>query len=98
VLPPECDYRDSGKTDGSATTWQIRCPSGLPSNYLRPSLAAQGWSGCGPKEWQKNGLQIAIIDAVNMRGFSGWLDQRPMSGPACVSPTPVPPQPTAGIP
>ena len=42
VLPPECQYADGGKTDGSATTWQIKCPTGLPSNYLRPSLTAQG--------------------------------------------------------
>ena len=90
LLPTECQYVDNGTVDGSATSWKISCPQGLPSNYLRPSLEAQGWTSCGAKVWQKSALQIAIIDAVNVSGFSGWLDQRPITGSTCVQPTPPP--------
>jgi hypothetical protein len=90
VLPPECQYIDNGTVDGSATTWKISCPQGLPSNYLRPSLETQGWVSCGTKVWQKASLQIAITDAVNVSGFSGWLDQRPLGGSGCVQVTPPP--------
>jgi len=51
---------------------------------------AQGWTSCSSKVWQKAGLQTAVIDAVNVSGFSGWLDQRPVGGTGCVQPTPVP--------
>jgi hypothetical protein len=97
MLPTDCRYIDGGTVDGSATTWKISCPQGLPSNYLRPSLTAQGWVSCGAKVWQKNGLQIAVTDAVNVSGFAGWLDQRPLSGASCTQPTP-PPNGSAGPP
>lgn len=90
VLPIECRYIDSGTVDGSATTWKVSCPQGLPSNFLRPSLSAQGWISCASKAWQKEALQIAITDAVNVSGFSGWLDQRPLAGSGCIQPTPPP--------
>ncbi len=90
VLPGECQYVDNGTVDGSATTWKISCPQGLPSNYLRPSLEAQGWISCSAKVWRKDALQIAITDAVNVSGFSGWLDQRSLSGSGCVQPPPPP--------
>jgi len=97
VLPVECRYVDSGTIDGSATTWKISCPQGLASNYLRPSFTAQGWAGCGTKVWQKSDLQISVIDAVNVSGFTGWLDQRPLSAGGCAQPTP-PPDGSAGPP
>lgn len=90
VQPPECKNFDNGTVDGSATTWKVSCPQGLLSNYLRPSLEAQGWSSCGAKVWQKTSLQIAITDAVNVSGFTGWLDQRPLGGSGCVQTTPPP--------
>ena len=97
VLPIECRYIDSGTVDGNATTWKISCPQGLPSNYLGPSIAAQGWASCGTKVWQKSSLQISVIDGVNVSGFTGWLDQRPLSGAGCAQPTP-PPDGSAGPP
>jgi hypothetical protein len=90
VLPAECRFVDSGTVDGSATTWKISCPQGLPSSYLRPSLTAQGWVTCGTNVWQKASLQTSVIDAVNVSGFTGWLDQRPLSGGGCSQPTPPP--------
>jgi hypothetical protein len=90
VLPTECRYDDGGTVDGSATTWKISCPQGLPSNYLAPSVAAQGWVSCGTKVWQKSDLQTSAIDAVNVSGFTGWLDQRPVKGGGCAQPTPAP--------
>jgi hypothetical protein len=97
MLPAECQYIDSGRVEGTATTWKISCPQGLTSNYLRPSLTAQGWLICGAKVWQKSGLQTSVIDAVNVSGFTGWLDQRPLSGAGCAEPTP-PPDGSAGPP
>jgi len=97
VLPAECRYVDNGAVDGRATTWKISCPGGLPSNYLQPSLAAQAWVTCGTKVWQKSGLQISVIDAVNVSGFTGWLDQRQLSGGSCIQ-APPPPQGSAGPP
>ncbi len=97
VLPAECQYVDSGTVDGSATTWKIGCPQGLTSNYLRPSLTAQGWVSCGAKVWQKSGLQTSVIDAVNVSGFTGWFDQRSSTGSGCAEPTP-PPDASAGPP
>jgi hypothetical protein len=97
LLPAECQYIDSGTINGSATTWKISCPQGLPSNYLRPSLTAQSWVSCGTNVWQKSGLQTSVIDAVNVSGFTGWLDQRPISRAACAQPTP-PPGGSAGPP
>lgn len=90
ILPSECQFVDNGTIQGSATTWKITCPQGLPSNYLRPSLEAQGWTSCGAKVWQKSGLQIAITDAVNVTGFAGWLDQRPLGSSGCIQATPPP--------
>jgi len=90
ALPTECQYVNGGSVDGGATTWKISCPEGLPSNYLQPSLAAQGWVTCGTKVWRKNGRQLAVIDAVNTSGFNGWLDQRPLSGANCTQATPPP--------
>lgn len=90
ALPQECRNFDNGTVDGSATTWRVSCPQGLLSTYLRPSLEAQGWSSCSTKVWQKAGLQIAITDAVNVSGFTGWLDQRPLGGSGCVQTTPPP--------
>jgi len=97
AIPAECRYVDGGTVDGAATAWKISCPQGLPSNYLRPSLTAQTWASCGVKVWQKSGLQISVMDAVNTSGFTGWLDQRPMSAAGCVEPTP-PPDGSAGPP
>ena len=88
VLGSDCAYVDNGTVSGSATTWKILCPQGLPSNALRPSIEAQGWSSCGNKMWSKDQLQMAVIDVVNVSSFSGWLDQRPLSGGTCVQPTP----------
>ena len=90
VLPSECQFIDNGAASSSAITWKIACPQGLPSNYLAPSLTAQAWVSCSPKVWQKSGLQIAITDAVNVSGFTGWLDQRPLGGSGCVQTTPPP--------
>ena len=87
VLPTECQYVDDGTTQGTATAWKISCPQGLPSTYLAPSLAAQSWVSCGPKMWSKSPLQIAVFDAVNVSGFTGWLDQRPLSAGSCAYPT-----------
>ena len=87
VLPTECQYVDDGTTHGTATAWKISCPQGLPSAYLAPSLAAQSWVSCGPKMWSKSPLQIAVFDAVNVSGFTGWLDQRPLSAGSCAYPT-----------
>jgi len=87
VFPAECQYVDGGTTQGTATAWKISCPQGLPSTYLAPSLAAQSWVSCGPKMWSKSPLQIAVFDAVNVSGFTGWLDQRPLSAGSCAYPT-----------
>ena len=90
ALPLECKNVDNGTAEGSATIWKVSCPQGLLSNSLRPSLEAQGWSSCGNKVWQKTSFQIAVTDAVNVSGFTGWLDQRPLGGSGCVQTTPPP--------
>jgi hypothetical protein len=95
TLPTECRYVDNGSVDRDATTWKIACPQGLTSSHLQPSLAAQDWVTCGTtpaKMLRKSGLQITIFDAVNVSGFSAWLDQRPLGGANCT----LPPQPTGG--
>ena len=87
-LPSECRYYDYAITTGSATAWKIFCPQGLPSNYLRPSLAAQGWVSCGTKLWQKADMQLAVGDTVNTLEYNAILDQRPLASSGCVGPAP----------
>lgn len=87
-LPPDCRYYDVATTTGAATAWKIFCPQGLPSNYLRPSLAAQGWISCDTKVWKRADVQLALTDTVNTPDYNALLDQRPLANGGCVAPTP----------
>lgn len=82
TLPGECRY-----VQGAAApeTWLLTCPQGLPSNYLAPSLAEQGWTACAgaPKSWRKDQLAIVITDFVNRSDASGQIEQRPVGTISC---------------
>lgn len=85
VLPSECSYVSDGSTEGASTKWLIRCPVGLPSNYLRPSLTQQGWVSCSaaPKSWIRAQLLIVITDFVNRTDASGEIEQKAASSATC---------------
>jgi len=46
-LPPDCAYVGEAERRDATTYWLVKCPVGLLSRALAPSLAAQGWDNCG---------------------------------------------------
>lgn len=83
VLPSECSYVGDPELRGSATVWRVRCPQGLLTTALGPSLRSQGWESCSAAEgsffYRKAGDPNVVIlrNFVNRSDATGELEQHP---------------------
>jgi hypothetical protein len=83
--PSDCAYVGGPEVrPADATYWLLKCPSGLLSVALTPSLTAQGWENCGAAAgttyWRKTDLLIAIRNFVNRADATGELGQKQRTG------------------
>lgn len=88
-LPSICTYVGPSQVRDATTYWLVRCPSGLLTSALAPSLAAQGWESCGfasgTAYHRKAQLVILVTNFVNRSDATGELGQR-SSGAGCGPP------------
>jgi hypothetical protein len=79
-LAAECGYVGGPRSHGGATFWLVKCPSGLLSTALTPSLTVQGWENCGAAAgttyWRNADLLILVTNFVNRADASGELGQK----------------------
>ncbi len=85
-LPSECTYLGEAERRDSTNYWLIKCPVGLLTRALGPSLAAQSWENCdtagGITHYRKGNQLIVITNFVNRSDATGELGERIRTG-AC---------------
>jgi hypothetical protein len=83
-LPSECAYVGEAERREATTFWLVKCPVGLLSRALAPSLAAQGWESCdaagGVNYYRKGDLLILITNFVDRSDATGELGEKTRTG------------------
>ena len=86
ALPSECAYVGEAERRDETTFWLVKCPVGLLSRALAPSLAAQGWESCdtaaGTTYYRKGDQLLLITNFVNRSDATGELGEKTRTG-AC---------------